>query len=87
MATQFNGYKKKLDNLFVKEKKRLQIFYGPYEKIKDQWEEFVKYKTSRGQIKGQPPIRKMMLIRYATIPWGKEATRLAGLSGKNGRTN
>ncbi|KAK1645650.1 hypothetical protein QYE76_063455 [Lolium multiflorum] len=45
MAVQFNGYKKKLDNLFVKEKKTPD-FNGPYEKIKDHWEEFVKYKTS-----------------------------------------
>ncbi len=45
MAVQFNGYKKKLDNLFVKEKKTPD-FNGPYEKIKDHWEAFVKYKTS-----------------------------------------
>ncbi|KAK1660555.1 hypothetical protein QYE76_048714 [Lolium multiflorum] len=45
MVVQFNGYKKKLDTLFVKEKKTPD-FNGPYEKIKDHWEEFVKYKTS-----------------------------------------
>ncbi|KAK1686542.1 hypothetical protein QYE76_047390 [Lolium multiflorum] len=45
MATQFNDYKKKLDNSFVK-KKKTPDFKGPYEKIKDHWEAFVKYKTS-----------------------------------------
>jgi hypothetical protein len=45
MATQFNDYKKKLDNSFVK-KKKTPDFNGPYEKIKDHWEAFVKYKTS-----------------------------------------
>ena len=45
MATQFNSYKKKLDNMFVKQKKTPD-FTGPYEKIKDQWDEFVVYKTS-----------------------------------------
>ncbi|KAK1686497.1 hypothetical protein QYE76_047345 [Lolium multiflorum] len=42
---QFNDYKKKLDNFFVK-KKKTPDFNGPYEKIKDHWEAFVKYKTS-----------------------------------------
>ncbi|KAK1642686.1 hypothetical protein QYE76_060491 [Lolium multiflorum] len=45
MATQFNDYKKKLDNSFIK-KKKTPDFKGPYEKIKDHWEAFVKYKTS-----------------------------------------
>ncbi|KAK1670664.1 hypothetical protein QYE76_058823 [Lolium multiflorum] len=45
MAVQFNDYKKKLDNFFVK-KKKTPDFNGLYEKIKDHWEEFVKYKTS-----------------------------------------
>jgi hypothetical protein len=45
METQFNNYKKKLDNMFVKQKKTPD-FTGPYEKIKDQWDEFVVYKTS-----------------------------------------
>ena len=34
-----------MDILFVKEKKTPD-FNGPYEKIKDQWDEFVAYKTS-----------------------------------------
>ncbi|KAK1626000.1 hypothetical protein QYE76_000315 [Lolium multiflorum] len=45
MAVQFNDYKKKLDNFFVK-KNKTPDFNGPYEKIKDHWEAFVKYKTS-----------------------------------------
>ncbi|KAK1677171.1 hypothetical protein QYE76_038019 [Lolium multiflorum] len=45
MATQFNSYKKKLDKDFVQQKKTPD-FNGPFEKIKDQWDEFVKYKTS-----------------------------------------
>ncbi|KAK1653478.1 hypothetical protein QYE76_071283 [Lolium multiflorum] len=45
MAMQFNDYKKKLDNFFVK-KKKTPDFNGPYEKIKDHWEAFVKFKTS-----------------------------------------
>ncbi|KAK1662998.1 hypothetical protein QYE76_051157 [Lolium multiflorum] len=45
MALQFNNYKKKLDNFFVKQQKTPN-FNGPYEKIEDHWEAFVKYKTS-----------------------------------------
>ncbi|KAK1646115.1 hypothetical protein QYE76_063920 [Lolium multiflorum] len=45
MAVQFNDYKKKLDSFFVK-KGKTPDFKGPYEKIKDHWEEFVKLKKS-----------------------------------------
>lgn len=44
MADAFRAYKKRLYKVFVVEKKPLK-FEGAYEKIKDQWADFVKYRT------------------------------------------
>jgi hypothetical protein len=44
MALQFNNWKKRLYKEFVQKEKTL-VFTRAYEKIKDQWDAFVEYKT------------------------------------------
>ena len=45
MATQFQTFKKRLYNDYIK-KNRTPTFTGPLEKIKDHWDAFVEYKAS-----------------------------------------
>ena len=56
MATQFQTWKKKLYNEFVK--KNLTPDFNqnsPYKKLRDDWPEFVRYKTSE---KGEERVRR-----------------------------
>jgi hypothetical protein len=46
MALQFNNWKKRLDKEFVQKEKTL-VFTRAYEKIKDHWDAFMEYKTSK----------------------------------------
>ena len=56
MAEQFKNWKKRLVVLFVK-KHKTPVFKGAYEKIKDQWPDFVKYKKSEEAKKKSEKIR------------------------------
>ena len=44
MATQFQSWKKRLYNDYIKAKKKTPEFTGALEKVKDHWDVFVKYK-------------------------------------------
>jgi hypothetical protein len=46
MALQFNNWKKRSYKDFV-DKEKTPVFTGQYEKIKDHWDAFVEYKTSK----------------------------------------
>jgi hypothetical protein len=50
MATQFQTFKKRLYNEYIK-KKRTPTFTGPLEKLKDHWDAFVEYKESSEAVK------------------------------------
>ena len=56
MATQFQTWKKKLYNEFVKKNLTLDFSQNsPYKKLKDDWPEFVRYKTSK---EGEEQVRR-----------------------------
>ena len=54
MATQFQTFKKTLYNKFIK-KNLTPNFTGQYEKLRDHWDEFVRYKTSE---EGEARVRR-----------------------------
>jgi tRNA 2-selenouridine synthase SelU len=85
MALQFNNWKKRLDKEFV-QKEKTSVFTRAYEKIKDQWDAFMEYKTLEEAKKRSEINKKMLLKRNITILWGKEATSLVSLSGRKWRT-
>jgi hypothetical protein len=55
MATQFQTWKKKLYNEFVKKNLTPFAENSPYKKLRDQWPEFVRYKTSE---EGEEQVRR-----------------------------
>jgi hypothetical protein len=55
MATQFQTWKKKLYNEFVKKNLTPFAENSPYKKLRDQWPEFVRYKTSE---EGEERVRR-----------------------------
>jgi hypothetical protein len=83
MATQFQTWKKKLYNEFVK--KNLTSSFvenSPYKKLRDQWPKFVRYKTSK---EGEERVRRNQENaerRHAIIKQDQEDTGLPFQSGK-----
>ena len=86
MADAFRKFKQNLAHDFVKQNKTPD-FKGQYEKLKDDWPEFVKQKKSEQFIQISKKIRKMRLRRSTIILWGQEGIAFGSLGGRRWRTS
>jgi hypothetical protein len=82
MATQFQSFKKRLSNDFIK-KGRTPEFTGPLEKLKNHWVEFVEYKTSaealaRSEVNKENGAKKK--YHHKLGPCGYKIARLSGIT-------
>ena len=80
MGEAFQNFKKNLARDYVSQKKTPD-FKGQYERLKDEWPEFVKQKQSEHFKAISEKIRQMRLRKSTIILWGQEDTALRSLSG------
>jgi hypothetical protein len=57
-------------------KEKTPVFEGAYEKLRQQWPEFVAFKASERAKEMSEKIRQMLTRRHITIFWGQTATRV-----------
>ena len=81
MAESFRNFKKFLARDYVSQNKTPD-FNGQYEKLKDDWPEFVRQKQSEHFKAISEKIRKMLTKKSTIILWGQEDTALRSLSGR-----
>ena len=84
MAEAFRNFKKNLARDYVSQKKTPD-FKGQYERLKDDWPEFVKQKQSEHFKAISEKIRKMRLRKCTIILWGQEDTAFRSLGGRRWR--
>ncbi|KAK1641998.1 hypothetical protein QYE76_059803 [Lolium multiflorum] len=80
LATQFNNWKKRLDKDFI-QKEKTPVFTGPFEKIRDQWDAFVTYKTTE-QAKKRPVPHGYAVARVDQVTSGFEQLMLDYTAGE-----
>ena len=85
MADAFRKFKQILARDYVS-KNETPDFKGQYEKLKDDWPEFVRQKKSEQFIEISKKIRKMRLRKSTIILWGQEGIAFRSLSGRRWRT-
>ena len=85
MAESFRNFKKNLARDYVSQNKTPD-FNGQYEKLKDDWPEFVRQKQSEHFKAISEKIRQMRLRKCTIILWGQEDTAFRSLSGRRWRT-
>jgi 16S rRNA C1402 (ribose-2'-O) methylase RsmI len=86
MGEAFRSFKKMLYAKYIT-KEKTSVFEGAYEKLRQQWPEFVAFKASERAKEMLEKIRQMLRRRHITIFGGQTATRVQCLSGKLWRMN
>jgi hypothetical protein len=86
MGEAFRSFKKMLYAKYITKEKTL-VFEGAYEKLRQQWPEFVAFKASERAKEMLVKNKKMLTRRHITIFWGHAARRVQCLGGKLWRMN
>jgi hypothetical protein len=79
MAKAFRGFKKMLYAKYIV-KQKTPVFEGAYEKLRQQWPEFVAFKASERAKEMSKKIRQMLRRRYITIFLYATSTNLSSLA-------